>query len=77
MVQHAHGCWLTDTEGKEYLDGASGALVVNLGHEDTRVTSAITRQLDAVSYVHPSAFNSSGMGRPTLKKTALVAEISK
>jgi hypothetical protein len=58
MVQRAHGCWLTDADGKDYLDGASGALVVNVGHDDTRVTSAIRRQLDAVSYVHASAFNS-------------------
>jgi len=58
MVERAHGCWITDTEGNQYLDGASGALVVNVGHDDSRVTSAIRRQLDAVSYVHPSAFNS-------------------
>lgn len=58
VVDRAHGCWITDTNGKPYLDGASGALVVNLGHDDSRVTSAIRRQLDAVSYVHPTAFTS-------------------
>ena len=60
-VQRAEGCWLTDTLGNRYLDGASGALVVNIGHNDSRVTSAIRRQLDAVSYVHPTAFNSDGL----------------
>jgi adenosylmethionine-8-amino-7-oxononanoate aminotransferase len=55
-VERAHGCWITDTDGNEYLDAASGALVVNVGHDDSRVTSAIRRQLDSVSYVHPSVF---------------------
>ncbi len=57
-VQRADGCWITDTEGNRYLDGASGALVVNVGHNDSRVNSAIRRQLDAFSYVHPTAFAS-------------------
>jgi adenosylmethionine-8-amino-7-oxononanoate aminotransferase len=58
VVERAHGCWVTDRDGNQYLDGASGALVVNIGHDDSRVTSAIRGQLDAVSYVHPTAFNS-------------------
>lgn len=58
VVERAHGCWITDRDGKQYLDGASGALVVNIGHDDSRVTSAIRGQLDAVSYVHPTAFDS-------------------
>lgn len=57
-VDRAHGSWITDTEGQQYLDGASGALVVNVGHDDSRVTSAIRRQLDAVAYVHPTAMSS-------------------
>lgn len=55
-VVRAHGCWITDSNNQEYLDASSGALVVNVGHDDSRVTSAIRRQLDAVSYVHPTAF---------------------
>ena len=58
MVERAHGCWITDSDGRQYFDGASGALVVNIGHDDSLVTSAIRRQLDAVSYVHPTAFDS-------------------
>jgi len=57
-VERAQGCWITDTRGNNYLDAASGALVVNIGHGDSRVTSAIQRQMAAVSYVHPSAFTS-------------------
>lgn len=57
-VERAQGCWITDTRGNSYLDAASGALVVNIGHGDSRVTAAIHRQMAAVSYVHPSAFTS-------------------
>lgn len=57
-VARAHGCWVTDSTGKQYLDGAAGALVVNVGHDDSRVTAAIQRQMASVSYVHPSAFTS-------------------
>jgi adenosylmethionine-8-amino-7-oxononanoate aminotransferase len=57
-VERAQGCWITDTRGNSYLDAASGALVVNIGHGDSRVTAAIQRQMAAVSYVHPSAFTS-------------------
>jgi adenosylmethionine-8-amino-7-oxononanoate aminotransferase len=60
-VDNAHACWVTDIAGNRYLDAASGALVVNVGHGDTRVASAIRRQLDEVAYVHASAFNSSAL----------------
>jgi adenosylmethionine-8-amino-7-oxononanoate aminotransferase len=57
-AERAHGCWITDTAGNQYLDAASGALVVNIGHDDSRVTAAIARQMASVSYVHPTAFTS-------------------
>lgn len=62
-VESAHGCWVTDTDGNQYLDGASGALVVNIGHADPRVISAIQSQMDAVSYTHPTAFRSEATER--------------
>lgn len=57
-ADHAQGSWITDTDGNRFLDGSSGAMVVNVGHGDSSVNSAIKRQLDALSYVHPSAFDS-------------------
>lgn len=63
LVERAQGCWLVDTRGNRYLDAASGALVVNIGHGDSRVTAAIQRQMSAVSYVHPSAFDAAVVGR--------------
>ena len=38
------GCWLTDTNGHEYLDALSGIGVVNLGHCHPAITDTIIEQ---------------------------------
>ena len=38
------GCWLTDTEGKQYFDALSGIGVVNLGHCHPAITQSIIEQ---------------------------------
>jgi acetylornithine/N-succinyldiaminopimelate aminotransferase len=40
------GAWLTDAEGKRYLDFAAGIAVVGLGHRHPAVTAAAHAQLD-------------------------------
>ena len=39
-----YGCWLTDTNGHEYLDALSGIGVVNLGHCHPAITDTIIEQ---------------------------------
>ncbi|WP_114416484.1 aspartate aminotransferase family protein [Marinospirillum perlucidum] len=46
------GVWLTDTEGKQYLDGISGIAVCGLGHAHPAVTEALCQQ--AGTLVHTS-----------------------
>jgi len=46
------GVWLTDTEGKRYLDAVSGVGVVALGHCHAAVTDTISRQ--AATLMHTS-----------------------
>ena len=46
------GAWLTDTDGKQYLDALSGIAVCNLGHTHPEVTRAICEQ--AATLVHTS-----------------------
>ena len=46
------GVWLTDTEGKQYLDALSGIAVCNLGHVHLSITQAITEQ--AATLIHTS-----------------------
>jgi adenosylmethionine-8-amino-7-oxononanoate aminotransferase len=52
----ADGVWITDAEGKRYLDGAGGAIVVNVGHGVASVIDAIEEQLARTQYVHPTTF---------------------
>jgi acetylornithine aminotransferase len=46
------GAWLTDTNGKQYLDALSGIAVCNLGHCHPAVTKAIQHQAETL--VHTS-----------------------
>jgi hypothetical protein len=52
----AEGAWITDADGKRYLDAAGGAIVVSLGHGDPELIRAATEQLGRTQYVHGTAF---------------------
>ena len=52
-VQHASGVYLYDYEGKRYIDFSSGLMNVNIGHGHQRVTDAVVKQMQEVSYVTP------------------------
>lgn len=54
-VQRAEGVYLYDYDGKRYLDFSSGLMNVNIGHGNQRVTEAVVRQMQEVSYVTPSS----------------------
>ena len=47
-VASGDGVFLTDTDGRRYLDGCSGAMVANLGHGVTAIEDAIVAQLRQV-----------------------------
>src|SRR6185312_309188 len=53
-IQRAEGVYLYDYDGKRYLDFSSGLMNVNIGHANQRVTDAVMRQMQEVSYVTPS-----------------------
>lgn len=53
-VKHAEGVYLYDYDGKRYLDFSSGLMNANIGHGDQRVTDAVAKQMQEVSYVTPS-----------------------
>jgi taurine---2-oxoglutarate transaminase len=52
-VQRAEGVYLYDYDGKRYIDFSSGLMNVNIGHGHPRVTEAVMRQMQEVSYVTP------------------------
>lgn len=53
-VERAEGVYLYDYNGKRYLDFSSGLMNVNIGHGNQRVTAAVAKQMQQVSYVTPS-----------------------
>jgi len=52
----AEGAWITDADGKRYLDAAGGAIVVGVGHGDRALIDAAKRQLERTQYVHGTMF---------------------
>jgi acetylornithine/N-succinyldiaminopimelate aminotransferase len=51
VFSHGRGTWLTDENGKEYLDFLTGLAVVAVGHANPRVTSAVAAQMAALVHV--------------------------
>ncbi len=56
VAAKGEGCYITDTDGKRYLDACGGAAVSCLGHSRPDVYAAITAQLNALPYVHSGSF---------------------
>ncbi len=52
-VKFAKGVYLYDYDDKRYIDFSSGLMNVNIGHGHPRVTAAVVRQMEEVSYVTP------------------------
>ena len=52
----AEGAWITTADGRRFLDGAGGAIVVNVGHGERAVIEAIEAQLARTQYVHGTMF---------------------
>ncbi|OFY84525.1 MAG: hypothetical protein A3F72_14050 [Bacteroidetes bacterium RIFCSPLOWO2_12_FULL_35_15] len=53
-IKNAKGVYLYDYDGKRYIDFSSGLMNVNIGHGNQRVTEAVVKQMQEVSYVTPS-----------------------
>lgn len=53
-IKKAEGVYLYDYDGNRYLDFSSGLVNVNIGHGNQRVSNAVMKQMQEVSYVTPS-----------------------
>ena len=52
--KYGDGVYLYDYDGKRYIDFSSGLMNVNIGHGNQRVTEAVVKQMQEVSYVTPN-----------------------
>jgi ornithine--oxo-acid transaminase len=51
VIAEAEGAWVTDVEGRRYLDMLAAYSAVNFGHRHPRLVEAAKRQLDRVTLV--------------------------
>jgi adenosylmethionine-8-amino-7-oxononanoate aminotransferase len=56
MARGGHGVYLTDADGRSYIDASGGAAVSCLGHGHPDVTAALHAQADKLAYAHTSFF---------------------
>jgi ornithine--oxo-acid transaminase len=49
VIAEAEGVWVTDVEGRRYLDMLAGYSALNFGHRHPRLVAAAARQLDRVT----------------------------
>jgi adenosylmethionine-8-amino-7-oxononanoate aminotransferase len=71
-VARASGCEVWDSDGRRYLDGAGGAIVVGIGHGVASVADAIRDQAARVAYAHATAFTSEVLEAYTAELAAVV-----
>ena len=60
-IVRGEGVYLYDREGRRYLDGSSGAIVVTVGHGVPEIAEAIREQAARLAYVHGTEFTSTAM----------------
>jgi ornithine--oxo-acid transaminase len=51
VISSASGAWVTDVEGRRYLDMLAGYSALNFGHRHPRLVAAAQRQLERVTLV--------------------------
>ncbi len=56
VAVEAQGSTIRDSAGREYLDAAGGAIVVNVGHGRESIARALAEQVGRLAYAHGSQF---------------------
>ena len=57
----ASGSTIRDSAGREYLDAAGGAIVVNVGHGRTEIAAIMAGQAGRLAYAHGSTFTTESL----------------
>jgi ornithine--oxo-acid transaminase len=73
VIADADGAWVTDVEGKRYLDMLAAYSAVNFGHRNPRLVEVAKRQLDRVTLVS-RAFDHDQFGPFVTELAALVGK---
>lgn len=73
VVAQGDGCWVTDVEGRRYLDMLSAYSALNFGHRHPKLVAAAKKQLDRLTLTS-RAFHNDQMG-PFLRDLAALCEM--
>ncbi|MEJ3654837.1 ornithine--oxo-acid transaminase [Actinomycetes bacterium KLBMP 9759] len=73
VVAEAEGVWVTDVEGRRYLDCLAGYSALNFGHRHPALVAAAHRQLDRVTLTS-RAFGSDQLGPWCAELSALLGK---
>src|SRR5689334_10884947 len=71
VAVESSGSTIRDSEGREYLDAAGGAIVINVGHGRASIAEVMADQVRRLAYAHGSAFTS----EPLETYAAAVADV--
>ena len=71
-VSHGEGIYLYDTNGKRYIDGSGGPMVINVGHGRSEIVEAMTQQASQVGYTHAVMFTSDVVERYSAEIAPLI-----
>ena len=52
LIDRAEGIYMYTQDGRRFIDGSSGAMVVNVGHGNRNVIDAMKRQLDRTTFAY-------------------------
>ena len=58
VAVESSGSTIRDSEGRDYIDAAGGAIVVNVGHGRASIADVMADQVRRLAYAHGSAFTS-------------------
>jgi adenosylmethionine-8-amino-7-oxononanoate aminotransferase len=61
-LDRAAGIHMWDTEGRRYIDGASGAMVCNIGHSNPAVLAAMRGQMERATFGYRLQFETEAAG---------------
>ena len=54
ILSEGDGIWVTDVDGRRYIDGLSGTFCLSLGHKNGRLIEAGSRQLERLAMATPT-----------------------
>ena len=61
VAVRAKGATIWDADGRAYLDGAGGAVVVGIGHGRAEIAATMAAQAERVAYAHGTAFTTDAL----------------